>query len=597
MSLSRSGWLVGLVFLVACSDDSSPITFVDLSDGAVIGGPQMTRIDPDISTGALSVDLFLDDDRIGSAAAAPFVIEWNTVPFDEGDAELRARVYVADGKAIDGVIGIVIDNTPPEILRFPERLDSGTDVEVQVGDAHRIVHVEVAGPAGIAASWDEPPYRMSWDLEECGTSEVTVTAIDEAGWSTARTDMVETFFSGDLDCDGHEVATEAGGTDCNDEDTSIHPGAADNGVFGDINCDGVPGTDADGDGIAAANAGGRDCDDSDPAIHPRGYIYGERPLTIDGEPVTWEPGKASNIVVTYSTGGPPTYMFATLRSGVIELVTTRTSTGTTREALVEQVTPGKMALLKTANGDLNLIYTLGAQLRAVVDRGSGWTDELVQGFGSEIVHMAADVSGAPAAAVLDGTTVYLMTHDGKAWRSRVVETNAELSAAPISLTGIGIGGGTYLVTYVVGASLRQATVNVEGGDPTLVDLGTVNDPAGMLGLCASPDAAFHGEGGCVVRAGTPPQPVAICEPPVERLFCTSSGIVHFQTSSGVVGRYDSFEDSLEYLSVVADIASDRDGSGFQPVFARPGHYSTVETVIPPPDDPLDGVDRNCDGSD
>ncbi|MBI4815354.1 MAG: hypothetical protein HY791_03810 [Deltaproteobacteria bacterium] len=61
--------------------------------------------------------------------------------------------------------------------------------------------------------------------------------------------------------------------DCDDEDASIHPGAADacgDGV--DQDCDGAdapcPGTDDDADGYRAASAGGDDCDDHDRAIHP-----------------------------------------------------------------------------------------------------------------------------------------------------------------------------------------------------------------------------------------------------------------------------------------------------------------------------------------
>jgi len=36
----------------------------------------------------------------------------------------------------------------------------------------------------------------------------------------------------------------------------------------DTNCDGVPGTDADGDGHASLETGGRDCDDVDPGVRP-----------------------------------------------------------------------------------------------------------------------------------------------------------------------------------------------------------------------------------------------------------------------------------------------------------------------------------------
>lgn len=77
----------------------------------------------------------------------------------------------------------------------------------------------------------------------------------------------------DADADGY-AAIEHGGADCNDNDSSIFPGAYDapgNGV--DEDCDGVdapagPVTDADNDGYDAIEHGGTDCNDNDPHVHP-----------------------------------------------------------------------------------------------------------------------------------------------------------------------------------------------------------------------------------------------------------------------------------------------------------------------------------------
>ena len=57
--------------------------------------------------------------------------------------------------------------------------------------------------------------------------------------------------------------------DCDDEKPGISPVATDHVGDGiDQNCDGVDGTDGDGDGRASEASGGGDCDDADGAVHP-----------------------------------------------------------------------------------------------------------------------------------------------------------------------------------------------------------------------------------------------------------------------------------------------------------------------------------------
>ncbi len=72
---------------------------------------------------------------------------------------------------------------------------------------------------------------------------------------------------GSIDGDGDGYAAAEG--DCNDTDPNIAPTATDivgDGV--DQNCDGVDGTDSDGDGRASTVSGGDDCDDHDGAVGP-----------------------------------------------------------------------------------------------------------------------------------------------------------------------------------------------------------------------------------------------------------------------------------------------------------------------------------------
>ncbi|MCB9674797.1 MAG: putative metal-binding motif-containing protein [Alphaproteobacteria bacterium] len=66
----------------------------------------------------------------------------------------------------------------------------------------------------------------------------------------------------DADGDGY-LAVSVGGTDCDDADDGVHPGAQDPWYDGvDANCDGRSDYDQDGDGLDAFAYGGPDCDDT-----------------------------------------------------------------------------------------------------------------------------------------------------------------------------------------------------------------------------------------------------------------------------------------------------------------------------------------------
>jgi hypothetical protein len=78
----------------------------------------------------------------------------------------------------------------------------------------------------------------------------------------------------DADSDGYADAS-CGGTDCDDNDPDVNPGAeevCDDGI--DNNCDGTVDEgcgscpDADGDGYTDAACGGEDCDDNDFFVNP-----------------------------------------------------------------------------------------------------------------------------------------------------------------------------------------------------------------------------------------------------------------------------------------------------------------------------------------
>ncbi len=93
-------------------------------------------------------------------------------------------------------------------------------------------------------------YATSYDDGDCAEIETDPDSIDDDG-------------------DGY---SELEG-DCDDSSALISPEATD--IVGDdldLNCDGVDGVDADGDGYASVASGGTDCDDSDDAVRVDGAL-------------------------------------------------------------------------------------------------------------------------------------------------------------------------------------------------------------------------------------------------------------------------------------------------------------------------------------
>jgi hypothetical protein len=91
-----------------------------------------------------------------------------------------------------------------------------------------------------------------------------IISADLANQKTVLKDDTGSIESG-TDEDGDGYTAENG--DCNDNDATVYPGAADTyGDGSDQNCDGTDGVDADGDGVASAAGGGPDCDDGNSGL-------------------------------------------------------------------------------------------------------------------------------------------------------------------------------------------------------------------------------------------------------------------------------------------------------------------------------------------
>ncbi len=147
-------------------------------------------------------------------------------------------------------------------------------------------------PDGDNDTWDvcgagDPVNPDGKDPADCNDSDDSI----NPGATEICGDGIDQNCDGSLICDGGTVDSDgdeygsiaSGGTDCNDSDDSINPGAAeicgdgaDQDCDGSLICDGGT-VDSDGDEYASIAFGGTDCDDGDASINP-----GAAEITCDG---------------------------------------------------------------------------------------------------------------------------------------------------------------------------------------------------------------------------------------------------------------------------------------------------------------------------
>jgi hypothetical protein len=154
------------------------------------------------------------------------------------------------------LLGCLVDHDLYEQRRAELIDEDGDGYNIAAGDC------DDADPArypGAAELCDEADNDCDGDVDEDLDESYWFTDIDGDGYGTGEPVLA---------C-GPPAGAVADGTDCDDSEPGIHPGAVDepyDGVDGD--CVGGDEDDLDDDGFAAVEAGGADCDDSDPDVHP-----------------------------------------------------------------------------------------------------------------------------------------------------------------------------------------------------------------------------------------------------------------------------------------------------------------------------------------
>ncbi len=284
-------------------DDCNPGSPDDDLDGdgftsVETGGADCDDADPAVNPGATESCNGVDDDCNGEVDDSAGDTWYADADGDGyGDPAVSAQScegpsgYVADATDCDDTTAAA----HPGAEEVCDEIDNDCDGDVDEGvtttwyaDADADGH----GDAGTTAVACEAPSGYVADDADCDDADPAVNpeaaevcngidddcdgAVDDDD-ADLDTATASTWYA-DADGDGYgdagttAVACEApsghvaDGTDCDDADSAVNPGAAETWYDGvDADCDGASDYDADGDGDDAIDYGGTDCDDGDPS--------------------------------------------------------------------------------------------------------------------------------------------------------------------------------------------------------------------------------------------------------------------------------------------------------------------------------------------
>ncbi|MFH1532591.1 MAG: Ig-like domain-containing protein [Pseudomonadota bacterium] len=252
--------------------------------GATVTGPFSVQAEVMDDVGLDSVILYMDGDA-WMAALDPvgngLYEDTCFPPYEKAERTLTVVATDSEGQESEATVMVLVDHPVSVDLKVCEDAacealepDSELTGIVQLravaeDDGAEIVGVDFLVDGELVAQGLETPFDFSWDTTGVTDGARTLGAVasntlDETGEVQVKVQVNNC----DLDHD-NSIAAGCGGPDCDDEDPGVNPAQPDLvGDGTDENCDGMDGTDGDGDGYASESTGGEDCDDTEPLIHP-----------------------------------------------------------------------------------------------------------------------------------------------------------------------------------------------------------------------------------------------------------------------------------------------------------------------------------------
>ena len=578
--------LVAAAAMAGCGSDESPVHFVNLADGDYLGGPQTTQVEVDADIPTTRADLYLDGALIATDDVAPFVLIWTTRDIRSGASQLRARVYRRDGNALETSVLVHIDNSPPNIQSIPRGAAQGQPLIIEATDDGEIERTVITTAAYELTSTEAQPLAVLWPFG-CGVEDIEVRVTDRAGWTTSQRVSMRSGKAGDLDCDSHRAADQ-GGDDCDDIAPEVYPGKPDPGGLADLNCDGVPGIDYDGDGVASEETGGEDCDDTAASIHGERVVF--RPTRVN----TWSPGSAALIA---NQVGNSAWELALWHEGAIEHITGARTGGVSVGALVtaEGANPGSIAMAATYSGQGLIAFGRGNSL-IIVDNRAPWTQRAVLDAGQPVGRISLDVfdlqPGVGGHVVFQaGTDIWYGSNENGVWTTRAVARADEILVDPPLLSRSN-------VVYRTSTGIWAVELHASEAAPRRIDPPLFEGVRAALAVYGGQVfyAINHDGVGSVFLADTLDVRPQIVTRPVRRIL-TAPGRIFVDVDGEPLQAY-----KLRNGAVVPGVSTAFPEllgielvAGFSTLAAAGYVYTPDDAWVYPAEEVSDGRDQDCDG--
>jgi hypothetical protein len=268
-------------------DNPPSVTIVTPSDDETVGGIVVIEADATDDDLITAVHFFIDDVEVVALKSGPYTYTWDTCSAFRGSHLIEVIAIDSAGYSRTDLISVTVDQPLSIAFREPETGVVGTsqDVVTWTMDDTEITNVVYGldGEAFVTLTSSDGTdegcsfdcscelYSYTWDTSDVseGTHSLEATVTNSEGDTAFTSVSIEVRY--DHDGDGYDDAVY-GGTDCNDDDPSIHPGVAEicDGI--DEDCDGAldNGFDVDADGFPSETlcSWGTDCDDAVATTYP-----------------------------------------------------------------------------------------------------------------------------------------------------------------------------------------------------------------------------------------------------------------------------------------------------------------------------------------